>query len=186
MELFSVGIGSISSNSLYINTQVSENSVSRPEGFQGTGKDVFVRDESAQFAKEQEFAKAGRLFQSCGREAQQTNSASSLISVQGEPVSMFEGRNGYDKSFLGVELPLPGLGSSIQNKVAMRTDKPGECELTYTNYSVVMNKERKQCFYAICNIDGRASRSVKREGTWTLDGRIPRKYQLGDENVVAK
>lgn len=181
MELFSVGIGSISSNSLYINTQVSENSVSRPEGFQGTGKDVFVRDESAQFAKEQEFAKAGRLFQSCGREAQQTNSASSLISVQGEPVSMFEGRNGYDKSFLGVELPLPGLGSSIQNKVAMRTDKPGECELTYTNYSVVMNKERKQCFYAICNIDGRASRSVKREGTWTLDGRIPRKYQLGDE-----
>lgn len=176
-----MGIGSISGSSLYINNQVPESSISRPEGFQGTGKDVFVHDDNAQFVKEQDFAKAGRLFQSVNRESQQADSASGVVTIQGDKVSMFNGRNGYDKNFLGTELPLPQLGASIQDKVAMRTDKPGECELTYTNYSVVMNKDRKQCFYAICNIDGNSQHAVKRSGNWTLDGRIPREYQLGDE-----
>ena len=185
-----MGIGSISGSSLYTNTQISESSIRRPEGFQGTGKDVFVHDDNAQFVKEQDFAKAGRLFQSCQREAQpqanpeetqQTNIMSAASGVDIESVNMFEGRNGYDKSFLGVELPLPGLGDSIKDKVAMRTDEPGKSELTYTNYSVVMNKERKQCFYAICNIDGNSHQKVKRDGNWTIDGRIPREYQLGNE-----
>ena len=185
-----MGIGSISGSSLYTNTQISESSIRRPEGFQGTGKDVFVHDDNAQFVKEQDFAKAGRLFQSCQREdqpqanpeeTQQTNIMSAASGVDIESVNMFEGRNGYDKSFLGVELPLPGLGDSIKDKVAMRTDEPGKSELTYTNYSVVMNKERKQCFYAICNIDGTTHRDVKRSGSWSLDGRIPREYQLGNE-----
>ena len=185
-----MGIGSISGSSLYTNTQISESSIRRPEGFQGTGKDVFVHDDNAQFVKEQDFAKAGRLFQSCQREdqpqanpeeTQQTNIMSAASGVDIESVNMFEGRNGYDKSFLGVELPLPGLGDSIKDKVAMRTDEPGKSELTYTNYSVVMNKERKQCFYAICNIDGNSHQKVKRDGNWTIDGRIPREYQLGNE-----
>ncbi|MGM9998140.1 MAG: DNA/RNA non-specific endonuclease [Candidatus Bruticola sp.] len=183
-----MSIGSISGSSLYINNQVSESSIRRPEGFQGTGKDVFVHDDNVQFAKEQDFAKAGRLFQSCqrGNQAQNLgeNQQVNVMSASGvdiESVSMFEGRNGYDKDFLGIELPLPGLGSSIKDKVAMRTDKPGECELTYTNYSVVMNKDRKQCFYAVCNIDGQSHQDVKRDGSWTIDGRIPREYQLGNE-----
>ena len=70
-----MGIGSISGNSLYTNTQVSESSIKRPEGFQGTGKDVFVHDEDAQLTKEQQFAKAGRLFQST--QAGHVNAASS-------------------------------------------------------------------------------------------------------------
>ncbi|MGM9998138.1 MAG: DNA/RNA non-specific endonuclease [Candidatus Bruticola sp.] len=194
-----MGIGSISGSSLYTNTQISEQSISRPEGFQGTGKDVYVHDDDAQLTKEQQFAKAGRLFQSVNDETFQAagrkkrgkhggpkgpngpNTSKGPSEVQTDEVSMFEGRNGYDTKFLGVELPLPGIGSSIQDKVAMRTDKPGECELTYTNYSVVMNKERKQCFYAVCNIDGTTHKNVKRSGSWTLDGRIPREYQLGNE-----
>ena len=197
-----MGIGSISGNSLYTNTQVPESSIKRPEGFQGTGKDVFVHDDDTQLTKEQQFAKAGRLFQSVSDNsfemakrknrrrdggAQGPNGPNGPRGPKGprevkpDGVSMFEGRNGYNTSFLGVELPLPSLGSSIKDKVAMRTDKPGECELTYTNYSVVMNKERKQCFYAICNIDGTTHRDVKRSGGWSLDGRIPREYQLGNE-----
>ena len=171
-----MGLGSISSSSFTAFNNIQQSNLKRPEGFQGTGKDVFIRDESSQFTKEQQFAKAGRLFQST--QAAQANSASE-IDVEG--VNMYEGRNGYDKNFLGTELPLPELGSSIQDKVAMRTDKPGESELTYTNFSVVMNKERKQCFYAICNIDGTSHRNVRRSGSWSIDGRIPREYQLGNE-----
>ncbi|MGM9992278.1 MAG: DNA/RNA non-specific endonuclease [Candidatus Bruticola sp.] len=174
-------IGGLSGSFFNIHTQVSDNNLQRLGKTQDSCPDTFKHDENSQFAKDNQFYKTGRLFQNCSYKPSSALSTSASVAIQGEPVSMFEGRNGYDKNFLGVELPLPGLGSSIKDKVAMRTDKPGECELTYTNYSVVMNKERKQCFYAICNIDGRASRAVKREGTWTLDGRIPRKYQLGDE-----
>lgn len=154
----------------------------RPEGFQGSGKDVFVRDEGRECADEMRFAKAGRLFRSAqGGEAGKAAQVAQSSEIELEEVSMYPGRNGYDKSFLGITLPMPELGASIRDKAAMRKDKPGECELTYTNYSVVMNKERRQCFFAICNIDGATHRNVKRNGTWTIDGRIDRSYQLGNE-----
>ncbi|MGM9992276.1 MAG: DNA/RNA non-specific endonuclease [Candidatus Bruticola sp.] len=172
-------IGSISGSSLYASKQVADNFACCSEKSEVASQDTFVKGNNAQFVKEQNFAKAGRFFQSCI--SHHTDSASEAIAIQGDKVSMFEGRNGYDKNFLGTELPLPELGSSIKDQVAMRTDKPGECELTYTNYSVVMNKDRKQCFYAICNIDGNNLHNIKRAGNWTLDGRIPREYQLGDE-----
>ncbi|MBQ7502664.1 DNA/RNA non-specific endonuclease [bacterium] len=179
MSLGSVGYNF---NSLNIQSGKLPEGSKRPEGFQGSGKDVFVRGESRECAEEMRFAKAGRLFQSSqGREAGKANEVGKSSDVEPEEVSMYPGRNGYDKSFLGVELPMPELGASIRDKVAMRKDKPGECELTYTNYSVVMNKERRQCFYAVCNIDGSSHRNVKRAGSWTIDGRIDRDYQLGNE-----
>ena len=152
MEQMKMGINSISSSSLFNNPQMIENSVSRPEGFQGSSKDVFVHDDNRDFANEQAFASAGRLFKS--HASAQAQKAEGPITVQGDGVNMYRNRAGYDSSFLGKELPLPELGSSIKDKVAMRTDKPGEYVLPYTHFSIVMNGERKQCFYTISNIDG--------------------------------
>ena len=151
----------------------------RPEGFEGSSKDVFVRDERKEADADMQFAKMGRLFKNT--HAQQAGKAQMCSEIELDEVNMFPNRNGYDENFLGIKLPLPELGESIKDKVAMRKDKPGECELTYTNYSVVMNKERRQCFYSVCNIDGATHRNVKRSGSWSIDGRIDRDYQLGGE-----
>ena len=179
MEQIKMGINSISSSSLFNNPQMIENSVSRPEGFQGSSKDVFVHDDNRDFANEQAFASAGRLFKS--HASAQAQKAEGPITVQGDGVNMYRNRAGYDSSFLGKELPLPELGSSIKDKVAMRTDKPGEYVLPYTHFSIVMNGERKQCFYTISNIDGATHQDLPRSGKWELDGRIPRECQLGNE-----
>ena len=179
MEQIKMGINSISSSSLFNNPQMIENSVSRPEGFQGSSKDVFVHDDNRDFANEQAFASAGRLFKS--HASAQAHKAEGPITVQGDGVNMYRNRAGYDSSFLGKELPLPELGSSIKDKVAMRTDKPGEYVLPYTHFSIVMNGERKQCFYTISNIDGATHQDLPRSGKWELDGRIPRECQLGNE-----
>jgi len=186
-----MGIGSISGSSVYTNMQIPESSISRPEGFEGSSKDVFVRDDSKELSQEKEYASAGRLFMSKhkgghkgggrvdrGRGPQGPGNTGR---VGNDEVNMYPNRAGYDRNFLGKELPMPTLGDSIKDKVAMRTDKPGECELTYTNFSVVMNKERKQCFFTICNIDGSNHSEPPRNGSWQIDGRIPRDCQLGNE-----
>ena len=62
----------------------------------------------------------------------------------GELTSTFPGRNGYDENFLGKPLNLPTVDPSERDKLATLIGKPGETELTYTNFSVVMQKERRQ------------------------------------------
>jgi endonuclease G, mitochondrial len=99
----------------------------------------------------------------------------------GELSSTFPGRNGYDKNFLGTKLDLPKVDPSMQDKVATLIGKPGETELTYTNFSVVMQKERRQPLFTAVNIDGAQVVDVPRKGKWTIDARIPREQQLGDE-----
>lgn len=177
-----MGLGSISGSfSPAVCTMQHGVEGQRPEGSTLGSKDVFERGESQGFVQEQQFAKAGRLFQSCAQEMQQTNKMMAASEVELESVNMYPDRNGYDENFLGKELPLPTLGDSVKDQVAMRTDKPNESELTYTNYSVVMNKDRRQCFYAICNIDGSSLSRPKRSGGWSIDGRIAREHQLGNE-----
>ena len=143
MEQIKMGINSISSSSLFNNPQMIENSVSRPEGFQGSSKDVFVHDDNRDFANEQAFASAGRLFKS--HASAQAQKAEGPITVQGDGVNMYRNRAGYDSSFLGKELPLPELGSSIKDKVAMRTDKPGEYVLPSTPFPISMVLLTKTC-----------------------------------------
>lgn len=99
----------------------------------------------------------------------------------GEIVSTFPGREGYDVNFLGVPLPLPKIDPSQQSKVATLIDNPNEGELKYENFSIVMNGERRQPFFTIVNIDGAQLVDVPRDGGWTIDGRIRRDQQLGNE-----
>ena len=98
-----------------------------------------------------------------------------------EITSSFPGRNGYDSNFLGRPLPLPQLDPSIRDKAATLIGSPDKTELKYTNFSIVMNKERRQPFYSVVNIDGSKSKDLPRTGKWTIDSRIPRDQQLGNE-----
>lgn len=101
--------------------------------------------------------------------------------VQEENISTFPGREGYDVNFLGKALSLPKIDPSQQAKVATLIDNPSESELKYTNFSIVMNGERRQPFYTAVNIDGARIVDVPRDGKWTIDGRIRRDHQLGNE-----
>lgn len=99
-----------------------------------------------------------------------------------EAVSNFPGRNGYQSDFLGRNFSLPKLDPSIRDKAATLIGEPDQTELKYTNFSIVMNKERRQAFYTAVNIDGARIEDHSRDGIrWTIDGRIPRDHQLGNE-----
>lgn len=101
---------------------------------------------------------------------------------QGQEIaSQFPNRDGYDSNFLGRPLSLPKLGPSIQDKAAPLIGRPNETELKYTNFSIVMNKERRQAFYSAVNIDGAKLEDRPRNGKWTIDSRIAREHQLGGE-----
>ena len=100
---------------------------------------------------------------------------------QEEVISSFPNRKGYDEKFLGKPLNLPQLDPSIRDKAASLIGDPEKIELEYTNFSIVMNKERRQAFYAAVNIDGGKVADLPRKGKWTIDSRIPREHQLGNE-----
>lgn len=90
-------------------------------------------------------------------------------------------RKGYDENFLGEHLDLPKLDPSIKNQAAPRVDDPSRNELEYTNFSIVMNKDRKMPFFTAVNIDGAKAAEVERDGAWLFDPRIAREHQLGNE-----
>jgi endonuclease G, mitochondrial len=119
---------------------------------------------------------SGERFQSSQAQVQQTQENQSE-----EITSDFSGRDGYDKDFLGTSLSLPRLDDSIKDQAATLIGKPDQTELEYTNFSIVMNKERRQAFYSAVNIDGAKVVDLPRNGKWTIDGRIPREHQLGNE-----
>lgn len=98
-----------------------------------------------------------------------------------ELTSSFPGRNGYDVNFLGKPLPLPKIGAAWAGQVAELIGKPGESELKYGNFSIVMNGERRQPFFTAVNIDGAKMEEFPRDGDWTIDSRIRRDQQLGNE-----
>lgn len=102
-------------------------------------------------------------------------------SRSGEPVSNYPNRNGYDENFLGKPLPLPKIDPSLRDKVAPLLGQPDKFELKYTNFSIVMHKERRQALFTAVMIDGAKSADVPRDGEWTIDGRISRQHQLGNE-----
>lgn len=137
-------------------------------------RDVFVADRPSGLKSEEAFRDAARLYQIRKSEATQDGSTEELR-------SNFPNRNGYDEDFLGKPLPLPTLSPALKNKVAYRLDQPDKAELEYTNFSIVMNKERRQPFFTAVNIDGSKSKGSPRDGEWTIDSRIPREAQLGGE-----
>ncbi|WP_170764721.1 DNA/RNA non-specific endonuclease [Ruegeria lacuscaerulensis] len=120
-------------------------------------------------------------------------------------------RKGYQPHFLpGFEIPLPSLGNEIKADAAPLLDPgPGENphELKYHHYSVIMNAQRRLAFVSACMIDGKSSKSIGRSSrkvtdlspnspglaeamssledaeadSWSIDPRINRLHQSGDE-----
>jgi len=92
----------------------------------------------------------------------------------------YQDKSGYNPKFLGKKMTvsLPKVVQEQDNVLSFDLDGNKETELKYEHFSLVMNRERKMCFFSICNIDGQKSiRGVKR-ATWKLDPRIPNEDQL--------
>jgi DNA/RNA endonuclease G (NUC1) len=100
----------------------------------------------------------------------------------GEVGRDFPNRDGYDKDFLGVPLPMPTVGDSIRSEIAPRLDEPGNHVLDYTHFSVIMNGKRRLPLVTAVNIDGTQLVRKKRQNTkWELDNRIAQEHQVGNE-----
>lgn len=102
--------------------------------------------------------------------------------VEGRPEDYLD-RRGYQADFLGddarVELPEITRGSANILRFSFGGNEQ-ESVLRYQNYSVVMNRERRMCFFSAVNIEGGQSRRTKRTG-WVLDPRIPKTCQIKGE-----
>ena len=99
------------------------------------------------------------------------------------PPASYNDRMGYRPGFLGskFKVPLPTVVKNKTDVLKFSLNGKSEQELRYQHFSVVMNKERRLCFFSACNIDGELSkRGVKRSG-WKYDSRIPEKYQVKEE-----
>jgi endonuclease G len=97
-------------------------------------------------------------------------------------------RSGYDGGFLGdaaeLNVPLPKLSTEMEAKAAVIEGAPSSERyiLKYTNFSVVMNRERRLAFFTATNIDGTQIHRIKRKNDkWYYDPRIPREAQVGGE-----
>ncbi|TCO71318.1 DNA/RNA non-specific endonuclease [Rhodovulum euryhalinum] len=87
-------------------------------------------------------------------------------------------REGFDRTFLGVETALPGLGR-WQDDLAPVAG--GGTELRYCHFSVWQSASRRLPLMTAVNIDGNHLRRIPRTGRWRLDGRLDRAHQAGNE-----
>jgi len=95
----------------------------------------------------------------------------------------YNDRKGYQPEFLGKKhlVPMPRITNNKQSILKFHDGTKLVSELKYHHFSVVINKDRRMCFFSICNLDGKASkRGVKRVG-WKRDPRIPKEFQIIDE-----
>ncbi len=98
-------------------------------------------------------------------------------------------RPGYDPKFLdGFTIPPPKLSAALlvdTSDVTPDFRKHGsKNELTYWNYSVVMNKRRRTAWYVASNINGNSKLRFSlgpRQDKWFKDPRISAAEQLGEE-----
>ncbi|MEU8636149.1 DNA/RNA non-specific endonuclease [Amycolatopsis sp. NPDC048633] len=97
----------------------------------------------------------------------------------------YSNRAGYDPDFLpGHTVPLPTLPEALVAVAATNRQAAGEPRyvLPYHHFSVVMNKVRRLAFFTAVNIDGRTSRSLRRDpDRWSLDPRVDAGEQVGEE-----
>jgi endonuclease G len=105
-----------------------------------------------------------------------------VTAVEERPVPT--GRGGYDEGFLGqgAVVRLPKLDRAIAGKAARikrNFEGAGSPVIPYTNFSIVMNKERRLAFFTAVNIDGGNLHRIPRQrDVWSLDPRISAKHQL--------
>jgi endonuclease G len=103
-------------------------------------------------------------------------------------------RLGYDKNYLGFEVPLPKL--TAEGEAATVKLEDGSPLLNYEHFSLVLHKRRRLALFTASNVDWRPqSREVhgkkpsrdklngftgNEEEDWVIDPRIPLDYQLPD------
>jgi len=94
----------------------------------------------------------------------------------------FRDRKGFDEAFLeGFPVPRPRCVGRAAGDEAPLKSGAGNV-LHYSNFSVVMSKSRRIALYTACNIDGQASKKIKRDtDAWFYDDRIDRALQAGEE-----
>lgn len=94
----------------------------------------------------------------------------------------FRDRQGFDENFLDpFTVPMPRcVGRTAGDEVPLKSGS-GHV-LRYGNFSVVMSMSRQIALYTACNIDGQASKKIKRDtDAWYYDDRIDRAHQAGEE-----
>lgn len=97
----------------------------------------------------------------------------------------FADRDGYDRAFLGVTVPLPMVKPEPRFGGALRVPRPARAgdthELRYHHYSVIMCASRRLAYVSACNANFRAAVNASRDqGTdsWRNDPRIDGRHQL--------
>ncbi|MGO7345280.1 DNA/RNA non-specific endonuclease [Rhizobium johnstonii] len=118
-------------------------------------------------------------------QARVENTGFSLEAVRGRRTSRpqdLAGRNGFNAEHLddfNVQLPSP-LGVLADDVVTVEGRSDGR--LDYTNFTVIMRASRRMALFTAVNIEGQQSVSVERSNDkWSLDGRIPAEFQLGED-----
>ena len=142
---------------------------------QMSSSDTFQQNPQSSMSPENQFRQLGKNFRPPALKRSHRAHHNEILSFD------FPGREGYDSGFLGTELPLPKMGPSAKAAAAPLLSDPSKHELEYTNFSIVMNKDRRQAMFTSVNIDGSKIVSVKRNGKWGLDSRISSNHQLGNE-----
>ncbi len=104
--------------------------------------------------------------------------ATPLRTAERDP-ELFTRAKGYESGFLGPDVELPALSPEQLADVAPRRDGRGHV-LDYVHFSLVMSKARRLAFYTAVNIDGRKTKTIKRDDdVWYFDPRIAREHQTG-------
>jgi endonuclease G len=86
---------------------------------------------------------------------------------------------GYESDFLGPDVELPALSPEQLADAAPRLDGRGHV-LEYVHFSLVMSKARRLALYTAVNIDGRKTKTIKRDAdVWYFDPRLAREHQTG-------
>jgi endonuclease G, mitochondrial len=114
--------------------------------------------------------------------------ASQLVEERVEPDPDdpdYRQRPGYDRNFLGFEVPFPRLTNVTRGAALALPGVRGEAryELKYHHYSVIFNRDRNLAFAAGVNYDPTAPHQHRREGSdkWFYDPRVEEELQAGED-----
>lgn len=83
---------------------------------------------------------------------------------------------GYDRRFIGVNLPLP-----VARTTAVRNDlvgANGERLAHYTHFSLSIRRSRRMAAFVAWNLEGRVTRPSSKDAPWQIDPRVPFECQI--------
>jgi endonuclease G, mitochondrial len=115
-----------------------------------------------------------------------SGSDATLLEERLEPGD-FANREGFDRQFLGVEIPLPVIKDIPRHGGLLAIPRPARDgdrhELRYHHYSVLMSAGRRLAYVSACNLNfDAAATCTRKEGreSWRTDPRIETRDQLDD------